>query len=45
VGSSKNKISGDSNNILAKAIFVLSHQLTSINLFSSKSIIQIQLET
>ncbi|MBT3726450.1 hypothetical protein HOG21_01805 [bacterium] len=45
VGSSKNNISGDSKSILAKAIFVLCHQLTSTNFLSSNDNIQIPLAT
>gem|GEM_PF-865621 len=45
VGSSKNKISGDSSNTFANAILVLCHQLTSDNFLSNKSSIHIQLAT
>jgi hypothetical protein len=45
VGSSKKSISGDSSNTLARATFVLCHQLISINFLSSNSSIHIPFAT
>jgi hypothetical protein len=45
VGSSKKSISGLSKSTFARAIFVLSHQLTSFNFLSNRPKIQIPLTT